>query len=623
MTIILEQVGASASAATSSGVDASFGIYLTGITPADGYQVLVRVIHQNDRFVPEIPTMDFPLAPVSDDPNGLWRADVHIPLTAGSGNNFGQPGTYLYRYRLLRGAPPASRVVTSWFTDPFARLADEVGELSAFVTPGTVPDFAWTDDGWKVPELEDLVVYEMHVEQFNDTFEGVMDRLTYLRGLGVNCIELMPVSSLKLDFDWGYGPLHYLAPNQRWGGPQGIKRLVDACHAAGIAVILDVVYQHTDVTFAYHLVYSDANLPSPMMGGFGWFGPQIDYTKPFAQDYVQAVNRYWLHEYHVDGFRYDEVAHMFDGPLGHAYAKMAYDAYNESLAIPRFTPSGGRAAGEYSRIIQVAEDLDDPRGILRQSYSSATWQDELLNKAEAMAQFRFVDDSFAHLLDTRFSGYPLTKTVHDRDGKPVDMPVAPFQYVESHDHSQLVAFASGQLGVPFADRGAWYRLQPFAIALYTCEGIPMLWEGQEVADNYVLPSSGDARVHFRRNLHWEYFYDEQGHPLVRLYRILGQLRHAHPSLRSRDSFYYNTVGMTADGVIVYRRQSASPKETAMVFLNFSDQSRTVFLPFPEPGTYREMIDRDVPSPPADIVVTGTAQPQTVEVPPNYGRIYVK
>ena len=313
---------------------------------------------------------------------------------------------------------------------------------------------------------------------------------------------------------------------------------------------------------------------------------------------------------------------MFDGPLGHAYAKMAYDAYNESLPMPRFTPSGGTAAGEYSRVIQVAEDLDDPRGILRQSYSSATWQDELLNKAEAMAQLRFVDDAFAHLLDTRFSGYPLTRTVHDRDGNPVDMPVAPFQYVESHDHSQLIAFASGQLGVPFAARGPWYRLQPFAISLYTCEGIPMLWEGQEVADNHVLPASGDARVHYRRNVHWEYFYDDEGHPLVRLYRTLGKLRRTHPSLRSRDSFYYNTLGMTGDGVIAYRRQSASPKETAMVFLNFSDQSRTVFLPFPEPGTYQEMIDRDV-APPEDIVVDDISRPQRVDVPSNYGRIYVK
>jgi 1,4-alpha-glucan branching enzyme len=623
MTIDLDIVGARAAAPTSAGVDASFGIYLPGISQADGYQVLVRIIHQRDRFVPEVPTMDFPLAPVSDDPNGFWRADVHIPVGVG-GNSFGLPGTYLYRYRLLRGGSPTTlKVVTSWFTDPFARATDEVGELSAFTTPESVPDFTWGDGAWKVPDLADLVVYELHVEQFNSTFDGVVDRLAYLQGLGVNCLELMPVTSLKLDFDWGYGPLHYLAPNERWGGAGGLKHLVDACHAVDIAVILDVVYQHTDVSFPYSLVYSDANLPSPMMGGFGWFGPMIDYNKAFSRDYVQAVNRYWLHEYHVDGFRYDEVAHMFDGPVGHAYAKMAYDAYNDSLSIPRFTPSGGTAPGEYSRIIQVAEDLDDPRGILRQSYSIAAWQDELLNKAEAMAQFRFVDDAFAHLLDSRFSGYPLTKTVHDRDGRPVDMPVAPFQYVESHDHSQLVAFAGSQLGMPFADRSPWYRLQPFAIALYTCEGIPMLWEGQEVADNYVLPGGGDARVHFRRNLHWEYFYDDEGHPLVRLYRILGRLRHAHPSLRSRDSFYYNTLGMTGNGVIVYRRRSTSPDEIAMVFLNFSDQAQTVFLPFPEPGTYRETIDRDAASPPADIVVEDTTRPQTVEIPSNYGRIYVK
>lgn len=540
--IDLQRLGARAAAPSAAGVDAHFGILLPGIEPGDGYDVRVRVIHTKDRFAPDVPARTFSLDRVASGPDGLWQADVRIDLGSGS---FGTSGTYLYRYQLLRTAGSGRRVVTNWFTDPFALATDEVGQLSAMSTADTLSDFPWTDAGWRVPDLEHLVVYELHVEQFNSTFDGVVERIQYLQSLGVTCVELMPVTSLKLDFDWGYGPLHYFAPNGRWGGPQGLKRLVDACHAAGIAVILDVVYQHADPSFPYKQVYKDANLPSPMIANDGGFGPQLDFSKAFTRDYVKAANLHWLNEYHVDGFRYDEVTDLYDGPVGPAYATMAFDVYTESFTFPRFTPTGG--PGEYSRVIQVAEALDKARTVLQETYTAAAWPDELLWKAEDMARFHYVDDRFAHILDATFNGFPLTKQVQDRAGAPVNMPVAPFQYTETHDHSHLIVFASGQFDRPFADRSAWYELQPFAIALLTSEGVPMLWEGQEFADNYNLPNSGDARVHFRRNTHWEYFYDEQGNPLVRLYRILGKLRQAHPSLRSRSSYYFFQLGMTWTG----------------------------------------------------------------------------
>ena len=182
--IRLNEVGAFVSAPTSFGITVTFGVYLPGIEPQAGYEVVVRVIHKDDRFVPDINTMDFPLTPVADSANNLWQANVTVPVTPGT--HFGQPGTYLYRYQFLQTLPGtlSPQVLVRWFTDPFARATD-IGELSAFVTPGFVPDFVWTDQQWKTPELEDLVVYELHVEEFNSTFDGVIERLTYLKSLGV------------------------------------------------------------------------------------------------------------------------------------------------------------------------------------------------------------------------------------------------------------------------------------------------------------------------------------------------------------------------------------------------------------------------------------------------------
>ena len=283
--INLDEVGAFGSIDPSGNLIVRFGLYLPGIRSADGFEVIVKIIHRDDRFDPQIPTQDFSLAWQNGHPLDLWTQTLTIQVVPGT--HFGQEGTYLYRYQLWWTPPGGSRqLLTRWFTDPFARATD-IGDLSAFLLARAKTPFNWTDAAYKTLELDDLVVYELQVEEFNGTFAGVVDRLSYLQSLGINCLELMPVTSVKLDFDWGYGPLHYFAPHARFGGPGGLKRLVEACHAEGLAVILDVVYQHVDPTFPYKLVYDDVNatngapkVPNPMIGASGPFGPQADFSQP-------------------------------------------------------------------------------------------------------------------------------------------------------------------------------------------------------------------------------------------------------------------------------------------------------------------------------------------------------
>ncbi len=331
----------------------------------------------------------------------------------------------------------------------------------------------------------------------------------------------------------------------------------------------------------------------------------------------------WLDEYHVDGFRYDEVTDLYIGPTDTAYAKLAFDTYRHSLNISRFQ----RVTDGYSRIIQCAEALWRAREVLRNTYTSCAWQNDLLDKSEDMLYWNNADQNFAHLLDTRFSGYPDAKTVMNAAGNPVDMPVAPFQYLETHDHSQLIVSAGTEGGGPFppGNRDRYYKLQPFVVALYTLQGIPMLYQGQEFADNYSLPDSGEARVGLRRNVHWEYFYDDSGTPLIRLYRRLGTLRRTYRSLRSRDSYFYYQQSLQGNSrLIAYHRLAAAegsdPEEFAMVMLNFSDTTDTITVPFPRAGTWREMVDADVRPQTVKVTADGAAQPITV--PSNYGLVFV-
>jgi 1,4-alpha-glucan branching enzyme len=626
--IDLTEVGAFPSYDATGNAQIRLGLYLPGIRATDGFSVVVRIIHSADRFNVAVQTQNQNLTWTAGSALDLWSATVTLANDGTS--HSGSDGEYLYRYQLWwTPAGGSSQLVTLWFPDPFASSTD-IGLMSATVLSKTPTPFQWTDGAYRTPELGDLVVYELQIEEFDDTFDGVIDRLDYLDSLGVNCLELMPVTSVKVDFDWGYGPVYHFSPSERFGGSDALKRLVDAAHARGIAIILDVVYQHVDPAFAYYGVYNNiANTvgpphpASPMVSGSGNYGPECDFNQTFTKDYFVAADQMWLDEYHVDGFRYDEVTDIYPAsPAG--YADHATRIYTHSLGIPRFQAG----VGSFSRIIQCAETLGISRQVMNQTYTNAAWTDDLLNKVESMISNNFVDDDFAHILDPLFYGYPGSQTVVDSANNPVQRPVAPFQYLESHDHSQLIVFAGvNQDGgpLPEGNRDLFYKLQPYAIALYTCQGIPMLWQGQELADNYNLPGNGMARVHLRRDTHWEFFYDQDGQPLIRVYRRMGQLRRSSRALRGTQSYYYYQQSHQGTEIIAYHRYApasgADPEDWAMALLNFANTTGQITVPFPKAGTWTEMLDADQRS--YVVNVANDGDPQTITVPSNYGMVFIR
>jgi maltooligosyltrehalose trehalohydrolase len=638
MAINLTEVGASCSVDAGGTLQIKFGLYLPGIRPADGFSVAVRVIQDADRFDPAVPPVDVAMSWAQGSALDLWT--VTAALAPDPDSHYGQEGLYLYRFQLFWTPTGGSRqLITEWFPDPFARETD-LGMLSAVTCTRQAPaPFNWTDGAWRTPEIDSLVVYEAQVEQFNDTFAGVVDRLVYLKSFGVSCIELMPVTSTKLDFDWGYGPLNYFAPHAAFGGVAGLKALVNACHAQGVAVILDVVYQHVDVNFAYYQVYADLranpaapHVPSPMINGVGDFGPEIDFSQSFAQDYCRLSNQVWLDDYHIDGFRYDEVTDLYTGPTDTAYAMLSYETYLYSRGIARF----GCVPGTYSRLIQCAEALWKAPDVLRNTYTNAAWQEGLLGVAEQVAGGDIGTGTLtnlAHALDPFFAGaYPSTKSVVDSAGAAVDMPVAPFQYLNCHDKSHLITFA-GTIGSDFlaaGNRSFFYRIQPLLVALYTCQGVPMLWEGEEFVDDYQLPPRGAARINLRRDMHWEYFYDDYGSPVIRLCRILGALRAANPALRGRQSYYYYQQSLAGTAIVAYHRHApaagAAAEQYAMVAINFGQAAGQISLPFPAAGVWTEAVDAksrgDAGQPPLTVAIVNAGDSESISVPSNYGYVFL-
>ncbi|MDX6402095.1 MAG: maltooligosyltrehalose trehalohydrolase [Gaiellaceae bacterium] len=205
------------------------------------------------------------------------------------------------------------------YPDPCSRHQPYgVRGASAVVDPGA---FAWTDLAWSGVTLDELVVYELHVGTFTEegTFDAVVPRLGGLRELGVTAIELMPVATFPGERGWGYDGLYIYAPHPAYGGPAGLARLVDAAHAEGLGVILDVVYNHVgpgnEALTAFAPYFSSKH--------HTFWGDAIDYEQRCVREWAIQNAEHWVRDYHVDGLRLDAVHAIFDDTPRHLCAELA------------------------------------------------------------------------------------------------------------------------------------------------------------------------------------------------------------------------------------------------------------------------------------------------------------
>jgi maltooligosyltrehalose trehalohydrolase len=184
--------------------------------------------------------------------------------------------------------------------------------------------FRWTDTGWRTPRLADLVLYELHVGTFTPggTFASAIERLDHLVDLGVTAVEIMPVAEFSGERGWGYDGVDLWAPHHAYGGPEGLAALVDACHARGLAVLLDVVYNHLGPEGNYLERFgpylTDRHL-TPWGRAVNFDGPD---SRP-VRDFVIENALAWLRDYHLDGLRLDAVHAIVDSSRPHILEELA------------------------------------------------------------------------------------------------------------------------------------------------------------------------------------------------------------------------------------------------------------------------------------------------------------
>jgi maltooligosyltrehalose trehalohydrolase len=341
--------------------------------------------------------------------------------------------------------------------------------------------FEWTDRSWTGRQLPGSVLYELHVGTFTPagTFDSAIDRLDHLVDLGVDLVELLPVNAFNGEHNWGYDGVCWFAPHEPYGGPDGLKRFVDACHQRGLGVVLDVVYNHFGPSGAY----------APMFGPYlsdseNTWGRSVNLDGAWSDEvrrYIVDSVTMWLRDYHVDGLRLDAVHALHDSRAIHILEELAVEVETLSTHLGR-------------PLSLIAEsDLNDPRLVTPREAGgygmTAQWADDVHHALHALLtgerQGYYVDfgalECLADVLQEVFYHAGTWSTFRGRvHGRPVDVERVPghrfVAYLQNHD--QIGNRAAGDRLSDVISDGL---LKVGATLLFTGPFTPMLFMGEEWA----------------------------------------------------------------------------------------------------------------------------------------------
>ncbi|MDD5287460.1 MAG: alpha-amylase family glycosyl hydrolase [Desulfuromonadaceae bacterium] len=487
--------------------------------------------------------------PLQSEKNGYWYADV---AEAGIGDQ--------YKFLLRTEKGEFSRI------DPYAReVTNSVG--NAVVHD---PAFDWGGDVFHLASWNELVIYELHVGTFNDLedvdhpgkFPSVSARLGHLKKLGVNAIQIMPIAEFAGDRSWGYNPAHIFSVEIAYGGPLAFKQFVKRAHHEGIAVILDVVYNHlgpgdldlwqfdgwSENNRGGIYFYNDDRAITP------WGETRPDYGRGEVRQYLLDNVMMWLEEFHVDGIRFDCT--QFIRTINGAGTQDLPDGWSLLQWI------NSRVAEKFPGRITIAEDLQHNRWLtkdvgaggagfstqwdsmfvhpIRQAVITPQDQQRSLEAIRDAICYRYNDDAFDRVI-----------------------------YSESHDE-----VANGKKRVPQEisqdDPKGWYARKRSTLAaamVLTAPGIPMIFQGQEFLEG----------GWFRDTVPVDWDQNDEFHGIVRMYRDLIRLRtnrdgvtrglcgqftqvyHLHDE-RKVIAFHRWDVGGAADDVVVVANFYHEPQD---------------------------------------------------------------
>jgi maltooligosyltrehalose trehalohydrolase len=411
-------------------------------------------------WAPNPGTVDLDLAgeqhPMTPSAQGWWHLDV--PAHAGDDYGF-----------VLDGGEPRPDPRSRW-------QPDGVHGRSRIYDDGA---FAWTDQQWRGVPLPGSVLYELHIGTFTEdgTFDAAIERLNHLVELGISAVELLPCNAFAGEWGWGYDGVAWYAVHEPYGGPDGLKRFVDACHARGLGVVMDVVYNHLGPAGNYLPEFgpylTDAHTTP--------WGPAVNLDQPGSDEvrrHIVDSAMMWLREFHIDGLRLDAVHAFVDDRATHLMEELAVavEALGAQLGKPLFVVGESdlnnarlvttRLAAGFGLSGQWADDVHHAVYALLTGEQSGYYVDfgSLPTLAKALTQV-FVHDGAWSTFRQRSHGRPVEPTT------PGHRFVV---YLQNHDQ-----IGNRALGDRIAMSVSDGLLMVGAALILTSPYTPMLFMGEE------------------------------------------------------------------------------------------------------------------------------------------------
>jgi len=474
-------------------------------------------------------------------------------------------GTYHYVFKVQS---------KSWFfdpdtwveiIDPYATAIDDAnqnGVIRLKEGERIVDTYVWQHDDKPLPGNHELVIYEMHVGDFSGgepdddprgKFQHVVEKLDYLAELGINAVELMPIQEFPGDRSWGYNPRHFFAPESSYGTTADLKQLIDECHSRGMRVIFDSVLNHAESESPLTKIDYDYWFHHEPQDPDNTWGPEFNYehydenleTYP-ARKFAGDQARFWIHEYHIDGIRYDAAKQIDNYDFMHWIVQESKRTagikpfYNIAEHVPETT---------------AITNKDGPMDGCWHTSFYYTLQD-LLCKGEYDA------DRLKDVLDPRRQGFMDATNV--------------VNYLSNHDHDRLmVTLGNNEV---FED-AAFCRIRLGMSLLMTAVGIPMLWMGEEFGE-YKAKTIESAK------LDWSLFENDENQRLFDFVKGLIQLRTENYALQTSNiEFFFEDTDSKILSYVRWNDEGAR----VVIIANFSDQYYADYevTQFPEDGNWHE------------------------------------
>jgi 1,4-alpha-glucan branching enzyme len=535
------------------------------------------------------------------DPNKEYAFQYYIGKSGGETFRVADP----YSRKILD--PDNDKYISS-ATYPHLKPYPEkaIGIVSVFQTKSE--SYNWQVTDFEIPDRDNLVIYEMLLRDFSETgdINGALGKLDYLESLGVNAIELMPVQEFDGNDSWGYNPAFFFAMDKAYGTDRMYKEFIDECHKRGIAVILDVVYNHATGANPYARMWWDTsnnktsvenpffnvNAPHPY-SVFHDFNhdAQID-GKFIVRDFVKRNLLFLLEEYNIDGFRFD-LTKGFTQKNSTESSASNYDA--SRVAILK----------EYNNAIK---EVNPNAYVILEHFADDREETELSN--EGMMVWRNMNWQYGQSAMGYKDDSGFTRTYYGTV-RPTNSLVS---YMESHDEERLaykqVTWGNGIIKTSLSARMS--QLATNAAFFFTVPGPKMIWQFGELGYDISIDQNGRTG---KKPIKWDYLEVSERNSLLKTYSTLINLRMDHPELFNSTATLDWRVTPTfwEQGRFITLSSFGSSKQV-VVIANFTNEVITVPYTFPRYGVWYNYMDQS-----ETIDVTSTNL--NIDVPANSFKIY--